>query len=215
MVQLLLYESEKVIRKIEVEIQREFYEKSPENLKQRYANLKKKYFDLKSKLEERRRKKWKKFKGRNNALNNIMEILTGVGGSNVPSSVSQLSTISQSENVSLVESAITTLKQNESSNITGTVDNICTSSGIKMTEAPDIDNVLLKVKSIQGRVNESFIMDNRTLRKKKQKCKAMNVASKMDKSVVENNMKNEEKIETVGKTRSKSYADAVWYDQNV
>ena len=46
------------------------------------------------------------------------------------------------------------------------MDNVCTSSDIKMTETPGIDNVLLKVKSSQGRVNESFVMDNRTLKKR-------------------------------------------------
>ena len=58
--QLLLYESENVLRKIEVKIQKKFNETSPEKLKQRYAQLEKKYFDHQSKLEQRRRKKWKK-----------------------------------------------------------------------------------------------------------------------------------------------------------
>ena len=43
----------------------------------------------------------------------------------------------------------------------------------------------------------------------------MNVANKMDRSVVEDSMKDEEKIEIVANTRSKSYADAVMYDQNM
>ena len=43
-VQLLLYESEKVFRKIEVEIQKEFNETSPEKLKQRHAEFEKKIF---------------------------------------------------------------------------------------------------------------------------------------------------------------------------
>ena len=84
-----------------------------------------------------------------------------------------------------------------------------------MTETPGIDDALLKVKSSQGRVNESFITDNRALRKKKQKCKCMNVANNMDKSVVVDSMKNEEKNEIVANTRGKSYADVVRYDQNM
>ena len=78
----------------------------------------------------------------------------------------QLLTISQSENVPLVESDMTRPKNNERSNITCKVDNICTFSGIIMTETPGIDNVLLKVKSSQ---------------KCKEKCKPMNIANKMDK----------------------------------
>ena len=84
------------------------------------------------------------------------------------------------------------------------MDNACTSSGIKMTETPGIDTILLKVKSSQGRVNKSFITDNNTLRKKKQKCKPMNVVNKMYKSVVADSMKDEEKFEMVANTRSKS-----------
>ena len=56
-VQLLLYELEKVIGRIEVEIQKEFNKKSSEKLRQRYDDLQKKYSDLQSKLEERRRRK--------------------------------------------------------------------------------------------------------------------------------------------------------------
>ena len=92
-VQLLLYESEKVIGKIKVEIQKEFNEKSPEKLKQRYADLEKKHSHLQSNLEQRRRKKWKKFKERNDALNNTKKTVTGVGGSEMLSSVTQLSTV--------------------------------------------------------------------------------------------------------------------------
>ena len=98
----MLCESEKVIRKIEVEIQKEFNENSPEKLRQRYANLEKKHSDLQNKLEQRRRKKWNKFKERNDALNNSKEVITGVGGSEVPSSVKQLSTVNQLENLPLV-----------------------------------------------------------------------------------------------------------------
>ena len=43
-VQLLLYESENVFRKIEVKIQKEFHETSPEKMKQRHAQLEKKIF---------------------------------------------------------------------------------------------------------------------------------------------------------------------------
>ena len=115
-VQLLLYESEKVIGKIEFEIQEEFNEKSPEKLKQWYADLEKKHSDLQSKLEKRRRKKWKKFIERNDGLNNTKEIITCVGGSEVLSSVTQLSTVNQPENVRLVELGTTTPKYNESLN---------------------------------------------------------------------------------------------------
>ena len=78
-VQLLSYELEKVIGKIEVKIQKMFNERFREKLKQRYDELqKKKYSELQSKLEERRRNKWKKFKERNDALNNTKEISTEV-----------------------------------------------------------------------------------------------------------------------------------------
>ena len=56
-VQLLVYESENIFKKIEVKIQKKFNKRSPEKLKQRYAELEKKYFDHQNKLEQRRRKK--------------------------------------------------------------------------------------------------------------------------------------------------------------
>ena len=86
----------------------------------------------------------------------------------------------------------------------GKVDSIFISFGIKMTEILAIDNVLLKIKSSQGRVNESFITDNHTLRKKRRKYKPMTVAYEIDKLMVENNMKDEEKIEIVANNYSNS-----------
>ena len=49
----------------------------------------------------------------------------------------------------------------------------------------------------------------------KQKCKPMNVAYEMDKLMVENNMKDEEKIEIVANNYRNSYIDAVIYDQSM
>ena len=83
-----------------------------------------------------------KFKKRYDALNNTKEIITGVGRSEVPSSVMQLSTVNKLENVLLVELATTTPKHNESSNITDKVVNVCTSTGIKIAETPGIDDAL-------------------------------------------------------------------------
>ena len=93
----------------------------------------------------------------------------------------------------------------------GKVDNIFISFGIKMTETLAID-VLLKIKSSQGRVNGFFITGNHTLRKKRRKYKPLNVAYEIDKLMVENDMKDEEKIEIVANNYSNSYVDAVSYD---
>ena len=43
----------------------------------------------------------------------------------------------------------------------------------------------------------------------------MNVACEMDKLMVENNMKDEEKSEVVANCYSNSYVDAVSYDQSM
>ena len=97
----------------------------------------------------------------------------------------------------------------------GKVDSIFISFGIKMTEILAIDNVLLKIKSSQGWVNESFITGSHTLRKKRRKYKPMTVAYEIDKLMVENNMKDEEKIEIVANNYSNSYVDAVICDQSM
>ena len=47
-VQLLVYESENIFKKIEVKIQKKFNKRSPEKLKQRYAELDKKIFEHQS-----------------------------------------------------------------------------------------------------------------------------------------------------------------------
>ena len=158
----------------------------------------------------------KKFKKGNNTLFNTKKIITEAGRCKVPSGNISYATISnQSENVSLVESALQQPKHNEILNIMGKVDNIFISFVIKMTETLAIDNVLLKIKSTQGRVNESFITGNHTLRKKRRKYKPMTVAYEIDKLMVENNMKDEEKIEIVANNYSNSYVDDVSYDQSM
>ena len=84
-----------------------------------------------------------------------------------------------------------------------------------MTETLSIDSVLLKIKRSQGRVNENFISGNNTLRKKRRKYKPMNVAYEIDKLMVENNMKDEGKIEIVANNYNNSYVDAISYDQSM
>ena len=64
-VELLLYEAEKVIAKIQVEIQAEVNEKNPEKFERKYAELEGQHSRFQRKLDQRRRKKWKKAKERN------------------------------------------------------------------------------------------------------------------------------------------------------
>ena len=127
----------------------------------------------------------------------------------------QLSRVNQSEIVPLVESPTTAPKNDERPNIAGIADNIFTCSCIEMTETLGIDKFLLKVERSQGRVNEFFIKDNQILRKNKRKFKPVDVANKINKLMIENNMKDEEKIEIFSNTHSKLYAGAVRYDKNM
>ena len=55
--ELLLHEAEKVIAKIQVEIQAEVNEKNPEKFKRKYAELEGKHHRFQRKLDQRRRKK--------------------------------------------------------------------------------------------------------------------------------------------------------------
>ena len=64
-VELLLYEAEKVIAKIQVEIQAEVNEKNPEKFKRKYAELEGQHSRFQRKLDQRRSKKWRKVKERN------------------------------------------------------------------------------------------------------------------------------------------------------
>ena len=60
----------------------------------------------------------------------------------VPSPVKQLTAVSQSEMFLQLKKLL------QQQNITGKVDNICTFSGIKMAETPDIDTVFCKLKTV-------------------------------------------------------------------
>ena len=64
-VELLLYEAEKVILKIQVEIQEEVNEKNPEKFERNYVELEGQHSRFQRKLGQRRRKKCKKVKERN------------------------------------------------------------------------------------------------------------------------------------------------------
>ena len=64
LVRLLLVESDKVIVKIEFEIECNIKKKDPFNLRKNYQILVKKHDKYRSYLKERRDRKWKKFKQR-------------------------------------------------------------------------------------------------------------------------------------------------------
>ena len=87
-VELLLYEAEKVIAKIQVEIQAEVNEKNPEKSERKYAELEGQHCRFQRKLDQRRRKKWKKVKERNIKNHEKNNILASTG-TNSSSSVIQ------------------------------------------------------------------------------------------------------------------------------
>ena len=71
----MLYEAEKVIAKIQVEIQAEVNEKNPENFERKYAELEGQNSRFQRKLDQRGRQKWKKVEQRNiknHKKNNIL-----------------------------------------------------------------------------------------------------------------------------------------------
>ena len=56
-VELLLYQAQKVIAKIQVEVQEEVNEKNPENFERKYAELERQHSRFQKRLGQRRRKK--------------------------------------------------------------------------------------------------------------------------------------------------------------
>ena len=64
-VELLLYEGEKVIAKIQVGIPEEVNEKNLEQLEKKYAEVGRQHSLFQKKLDQRCSKKWKKVKERN------------------------------------------------------------------------------------------------------------------------------------------------------
>ena len=82
-IKLLLYESDQIIAKIEVEIQQELKKEDLEKFKKKYNQLEDKHAKFRRQLEKRRDKKWYKFKTRtNNGVQNETELIEQVTKNN-------------------------------------------------------------------------------------------------------------------------------------
>ena len=102
-VELLLFEAEKVITKIQVEIQVQVNEKNPEKFERKYAELEGQHSHFQRKLDQRRRKKWKKVKERNIKNHEKNNILASTG-TNSSSSIIQSKLVNKTRNKTINDS---------------------------------------------------------------------------------------------------------------
>ena len=93
----MLYEAEKVIAKIKVDIQGDVNEKNPEKFERKYAELEGQHSRFQRKLDQRRRKKWKKVKERNIKNHEKNNILASTG-TNSSSSIIQSKLVNKTRN---------------------------------------------------------------------------------------------------------------------
>ena len=170
-VELLLYEAEKVIAKIQVEIQEEVNEQNPEKFERRYAELERQHSHFQRKLDQRRRKKWKKVKERNiknHEKNNILAS-TGINSS---SSIIQSKVVNKTRNETINNSLFQTDANDSIQLKKGNV----SFSQLERTATEKLSNsgdgfsnfAIAKLK-----VDETFITDNRIARKNKSYAEAV------------------------------------------
>ena len=164
-VELLLYEAEKVIAKIQVEIQEEVNEQNPEKFERRYAELERQHSHFQRKLDQRRRKKWKKVKERNiknHEKNNILAS-TGINSS---SSIIQSKVVNKTRNETINNSLF---QAGASDSIQLKKGNVSFSQ-LERTATEKLRNSgdgFSNFANARLKVDETFITDNRIARKNK------------------------------------------------
>ena len=166
-VELLLYEAEKVITKILVEIQEEVYEKKPEKFERRYAELEGQHSHFQRKLGQKCRKKWKKVKERNIKNDEKNNILASTG-SNSSTSIIQSKVVNKTKNETISNS----LFQAGENNIIQLKKGNVSFSQPKRTTTEKLRNSgdgFSNFANAKLKVDETFITENRIAKKKKKK----------------------------------------------
>ena len=205
LVDLLLYEASQFVAKIQIDLDAEIRKINSTNYDQNYMGTKQKYYKYRKKLEAKRSKKWK----------NVREKLE---------SNSKQNASSNAPNVDKNNMLLNVAHKNHSDccyvreNLKDSPDCFL---GTKMVSQANADSNETKNENTKTesaidemtvvKVNETFIIDNRTARKKKQKAYAQTVTENMEKTTDQNvsclkkelQMENDEK--TIDLTKIKKF----------
>ena len=161
LVELLLHEASQVVAKIQIDLDAEIRKINPNNCNQMYTDTKQKYYKFRKKLEVKRSKKWK----------NVRE----KSGSNSKQNAS-----SNASNVEKDDMLLNVSHSNHS-NCCDVSENLKDSPdsflGTNMVSETNVDSNRIQNEKTETersrnemtvvKVNETFITDNRTVRKKK------------------------------------------------
>ena len=177
---MLLHEANQVVAKIQIDLDAEIRKINPKNYDQKYTDTKQKYFKYRKKLEVKRSKKWK----------NVRE----KSGSNSKQNAS-----SNAPNVDKDTMLLKVSHKNHNDccyvreNLKDSPDSFL---GTNMVSEANVDNNKIKNENTKMesavdemtvvKVNETFITDNRPVRKKKQKTYAQSVMENVEKTTDQN-----------------------------
>ena len=180
LVDLLLYEASQFVAKIQIDLDAEIRKINSTNYDQNYMGTKQKYYKYQKKLEAKRSKKWK----------NVREKLE---------SNSKQNASSNAPNVDKNNMLLNVAHKNHSDcfyvreNLKDSPDCFLGTKMVSQANADsnDTKNENTKTESAIDemtvvKVNETFIIDNRTARKKKQKAYAQTVTENMEKTTDQN-----------------------------
>ena len=163
-VELLLYEAEKVITKIQVEIEEEVNEKNKEKCERKYVELER-HSRFERKLDQRHRKKWKKVKERN-IKNHEKKIILESTGTNSSLLIIQSKLVNKTSietiNDSLFRAVVKDSIQLKKGNVSFSQLKRTATEKLRNSEDGFSNFVNAKLK-----VDETFITDNRIARKNK------------------------------------------------
>ena len=164
-VELLLYKAEKVIAKIQVEIQAKVNEKNPEKVERKCAELEGQHSHFQRKLDQRRRKKWKNVQERNIKNHEKKNILAS-NGTNSSSSVIQSKLLNKTRNGTTNDS----LFQADANDSIQLKKGNVSFSQLERTATEKLSNsgdAFSNFVNAKLKVDETFITDNRIARKNK------------------------------------------------
>ena len=163
LVELLLYEASQVVSKTQIDLDAEIRKINTKNYGQKYMDTKQKYCKYRKNLEVKRSKKWKNAREKlgNNSKHNASSNASNVDKDNMLLNVSHNNhSYCCDLRQNLKDSPASFLRTNKISKTNVRSNNIQN----KNTEKERARNEMTVVK-----VNETFITDNRTARRKKQK----------------------------------------------
>ena len=180
LVELLLYEASQVVAKIQIDLDTEIRKINPNNYNQMYTDTKQKYYKYRKKLEVKRSKKWENVREKS-------------GSNSKPSASSNASYVDKNDMLFNVSHSNHSNCCDVSENLKDRSDSFLGTNMVSETnvDSNSMQNEKTETESARDemaviKVNKTFITDNRTARKKKQKTYAQALTENVEKTADQN-----------------------------